>query len=142
MRKIVEVKNDYTDDENYTFIDAYFDEDDNSEGKTICAVCQETGKALFFDNSYRNDEKILEAIKEVTPKSYHKVAQAKAYLKSQGYYTDNLWCIDDAKCKFKCTDEEAHILVGQALSNDATMEQIWFAMDFHGEDNGLTKIDE
>ena len=72
---------------------------------------------------------------------YLKVVEAKAYLKSQGYYTDSLWCIDDAKMKFKCTDEEAHILVGQALSNEATMEQIWFAMDFHGEDNGLTKID-
>ena len=68
-----------------------------------------------------------------------KIEEAKAYLKSQGYYTDILWCNDDAKSKFECTDEEANNLIGQALSNDATMEQIWFAMDFHGENNGLTK---
>jgi hypothetical protein len=141
MRKIVEVKNDYTDDENLTYIDAYFDTDENSEGKTIAVVCLDTGKVIFFDNAYSNDAKILEAIKEIMPKDYHKVVHAKAYLKSQGYYTDSLWCNDDAKMKFKCTDEEANILVGQALSNEATMEQIWFAMDFHGEDNGLTKIE-
>jgi len=68
---------------------------------------------------------------------YLKIVEAKAYLKSQGYYTDSLWCNDDAKMKFKCTDEEANILVGQALSNDATMEQIWLAIDYHARYNGL-----
>tara|TARA_R110000824_G_scaffold113854_1_gene263887 strand:+ start:316 stop:432 length:117 start_codon:yes stop_codon:yes gene_type:complete len=32
--------------------------------------------------------------------------------------------------------------VDMALTNEATMEQIWFAIDFHGEDNKLTKINK
>jgi len=68
MRKITEVRNDHTDEEdNYTYIDAYFDADDNSEDKSIAAVCQDTGKVLFFDNAYRNDPMVIEAIKEATP---------------------------------------------------------------------------
>jgi hypothetical protein len=85
---------------------------------------------------------VIEAIKEVTPLLYHKVAYSKALLKTAGYYTDILWSIEDAKHKFKCTDKEADYLLGQALNNEATMAQIWFAIDFHGEDNGLTKIKE
>ena len=141
MKQISEVKNDYTDDENLTHIDGFFDNDDDSEGKTIAVVCQDTGKVIFFDNRYRGDKAILEAIKEVEPKSYHKVAYAKASLKNEGYYTDTLWSNDDAKLKFECTDEQANELVGQALNNDATMEQIWFALGFHGEDNGYIKKD-
>jgi hypothetical protein len=29
-----------------------------------------------------------------------------------------------------------------ALNNEATMEQIWFAIDFHGENEGLTRKEE
>ena len=87
------------------------------------------------------NEKVKEAIKEVTLKDFHKDVYARQWLRSRGYYTDSLWSIGDAQMKFECTDEEAHILIGQALENDATMEQIWFAMDFHGDDNGLTSKD-
>jgi hypothetical protein len=56
------------------------------------------------------------------------------------YQVENLWCVDDVKSKFKCTDDEAmDVLVG-ALTNDATMEQIWFAIDFHGENLDLEKL--
>lgn len=72
--------------------------------------------------------------------TYQEQEEAKAILKRAGYYVDNLWTINDAQSKFECTDEEAYEVVGQALQNDATMSQIWFAMDFHGEDNGLTKV--
>ena len=68
--------------------------------------------------------------------------KAKAVLREAGYFVDNLWHIDDIKLRYNCDDDEqAQGILDSALTNEATMEQIWFAMDFHGEDNGLTKID-
>lgn len=74
--------------------------------------------------------------------NYEKIQEAKAFLKQNGYYTDNLWCVDDVKSKFKCSDDEAQQVLDEALNNDATMEQIWFAIGWHGEEENLTKIEE
>jgi len=73
---------------------------------------------------------------------YKKIEEAKAFLKSKGFQTDNLWSLDDAKGKFNCTDEQAHDLLYKALTNDATMEQIWLAIDIEGEGMGLEPIEE
>ena len=74
--------------------------------------------------------------------TYQEIEQAKALLKENGYQVDNLWCVDDVKGKFKCTDEEAYDVLYGALTNDATMEQIWLAIDIHAEADGLEPIDE
>jgi hypothetical protein len=60
-----------------------------------------------------------------------------AELKSRGKFVDNLWTIEDVQSRFNCTDDEAQEVLEQALTNDATMEQIWLAIQFHGEDNEL-----
>ena len=73
-------------------------------------------------------------------KKIRAIEKAKAFLTANGYYTDNLWCIDDVKAKFNCTDEEAQTVLNGALTNDATMEQIWLAIGIHGEDDGLTRV--
>lgn len=65
------------------------------------------------------------------------VEQAKQVLKDNGYYVDNLWCVEDVQSKFECTDEEAQDVLDGALNNEATMEQIWYAIDFHAEEQGL-----
>jgi hypothetical protein len=70
------------------------------------------------------------------------VEEAKKFLEDNGYQTDNLWQIDDVKHSYNCTDEEAMEVLIQALTNEATMNQIWFAIDFHAEDNGLTKKED
>ncbi len=70
------------------------------------------------------------------------VKEAKEILEKKGYYTENLRCVDDVKYKFKCTDEQAQEVLSGALQNDATMEQIWLAIDFHGENDGLERITE
>lgn len=75
-------------------------------------------------------------------KKYRAVEKAKKLLKEAGYFVDNLWCVDDVKSKFDCTDEEAQWVLYGALQNDATMEQIWLAIDFHGDDNGLTPVED
>lgn len=53
------------------------------------------------------------------------------------YQTENLWSVEDVKAIFNCTDEEALEVLEEALTNDATMQQIWYAIKFHGEHNGL-----
>jgi len=57
----------------------------------------------------------------------------------EDYQTENLWCVADVQHTYDCTDEEALEVLEQALTNEATMEQMWFALDFHAEDNELTK---
>jgi len=65
MEKITEVRTDHVDDENLQHIDAWFSEDENAEGKTIAVVDRDTKKVIFFDNRFRLDEKVKEAITEV-----------------------------------------------------------------------------
>tara|TARA_Y100001963_G_C6725174_1_gene421088 strand:- start:1010 stop:1222 length:213 start_codon:yes stop_codon:yes gene_type:complete len=67
------------------------------------------------------------------------IKKAKEILSKSGYQVDNLWNIKDVQHKYKCTDDEAMKVLIQALTNEATMEQIWFAIDFHAEENGLKK---
>jgi hypothetical protein len=70
------------------------------------------------------------------------IKQARAFLSSKGYHTNNLWHIADVKSKFKCSDDEAmDILIG-ALNNEATMEQIWLAIEMYANDKNLEKIEE
>lgn len=50
----------------------------------------------------------------------------------EDYQTEKLWCIEDVKSKFKCDDDALEVLES-ALTNDATMEQIWYAIEFYAE---------
>ena len=63
MKTITEIRNDYTDDQNYTHIDIW--EDDEEECKTVAIVCQDTKKVYFIDNGYRSIPEIKIAINEV-----------------------------------------------------------------------------
>ena len=63
--QIHEVINDYTDDDNYTHIDLYESPDENIGGQTVAIVCRDTSKVYFIDNRYRNNEIVVESIKEI-----------------------------------------------------------------------------
>ena len=66
---------------------------------------------------------------------YEEVEAAKATLTKHGYQVANLWSIEDAQHIFPdCTDDQAHDLIHDALTNEATMSQIWFAIALIGED--------
>jgi len=62
-------------------------------------------------------------------------------LRENYYQTENLWCIDDVKGNFDCDDDEAMGVLEDALQNDATMEHIWFAINYHAEEEGLVRED-
>jgi hypothetical protein len=70
------------------------------------------------------------------------VAQAKQVLKNAGYYVDNLWQVEDVSDNYECTEEEALEVLDSAMQNDATMEQIWFAIKFVAEDMELIKRED
>ena len=57
----------------------------------------------------------------------------------EDYQTENLWSVGDME-NWDCNDEQALDILHDALTNDATMEQIWFAIDFHAEDRGIKKV--
>jgi hypothetical protein len=56
------------------------------------------------------------------------IEQAKAILKQHGYYVGNLWTIQDVTDSYDCTDEQAQDILDTALNNEATMEQIFYAI--------------
>ena len=73
------------------------------------------------------------------------VEEAKEVLKQNGYFVDNLWHVDDVKLRHKCNDDEvAQHILGKAMTNEATMEQIWFTLDMVASDKGLepTEIED
>lgn len=69
-----------------------------------------------------------------------RIELAKSLLKEEGYFVDNLWCIDDVKSKFNCTEEEAQEVLYEALTNEVTMEQIWVAIQEFGEEFELDEV--
>ena len=69
------------------------------------------------------------------------VEQAKAVLRQNGFFVDNLWHIDDVKLNYNCeSDEQAQAILDGALTNDATMQQIWYAIEVYAEEDGLNRI--
>ena len=69
------------------------------------------------------------------------VEQAKAVLRQNGFFVDNLWHIDDVKINYNCEcDEQAQAILDGALTNDVTMEKIWEAIDVYAEEEGLNRI--
>jgi hypothetical protein len=71
--------------------------------------------------------------------NFKTVEEAKAFLTEQGFYTGNLWSVEDVQSNYVCTEEEAQDVLEGALNNEATMEQIWFAINYHAENDGLKK---
>lgn len=54
---------------------------------------------------------------------------ARELLRKKGYYVDNLWHVDDVLQNYSCSNEVAQDILEKALLNEATMEQIWLAID-------------
>ena len=78
----------------------------------------------------------------MTIEQQKEIEKAKQLLKDNGYFVDNLWHVEDVKSKFKCDDETAQSILKDALENDATMDQIWLAIDIAGESEGLEAIEQ
>ncbi len=66
---------------------------------------------------------------------------AKQLLRDNGYFVDNLWRTFDVTLNYECTEEQAQEVLLNALQNDATMEQIWFAINYEAGYRNLKRKD-
>jgi hypothetical protein len=49
---------------------------------------------------------------------------ARKFLAEQGFFTGNLWHIEDVTSSWECSDTDAYKVLEMALTNEWTMEQI------------------
>jgi hypothetical protein len=68
--------------------------------------------------------------------------ELKNELSRRGFFTDNLWCVEDVKSRFVVTDDEAQEVLEKSLTNDATMEQIWLSIDTFCEMENYIPVNE
>jgi hypothetical protein len=65
------------------------------------------------------------------------IEQALQLLKDNGYYVENLWCVEDVQSIFNCDSDTAQSVLNEALTNEHLMEEIWFQIRHHGEAMGI-----
>ena len=56
------------------------------------------------------------------------VQKALAILKQNGYFVDNLWSVQDVTDRYECTEKQAQDVLNTALTNEWTMEKIFYAI--------------
>ena len=83
---------------------------------TILKNCIEVAKAT--ENKYMENQltKVLEEL--------NSTEHAKKVLEYAGYYTDNLWHIEDVKAYHECADYKAQQILNKALTNQWLIGQI------------------
>jgi hypothetical protein len=70
------------------------------------------------------------------------IEKAKETLRAAGYFTDNLWHVDDVKLRFEVVnDEDAQTILEKALTNEWIMEQIHYGIRVAAEDNGFKELE-
>lgn len=67
------------------------------------------------------------------------VATARTLLRSKGYFVENLWCVDDVIENWNCSKDVAYDVLCRAMKNEATMEQIFLAIDYTCEELEIKK---
>jgi hypothetical protein len=68
--------------------------------------------------------------------------EARKILRDAGYYVDNLWTVEDVTQNYKCTREQAQEVLDRAMSNEATMNQIWLSIDYACEDLEIRQLQD
>jgi len=67
--------------------------------------------------------------------------QLKDELTRRGYYTGNLWRIDDVQGRFEATDDEAQGVLDDVLQGSWIIEQIFECIDDYAKFNELKEKD-
>lgn len=57
------------------------------------------------------------------------LAEAKEFLRNEGYFVDNLWHVSDVQNNFECDDETAQNILYWALTSPTTIEYINDSID-------------
>lgn len=63
------------------------------------------------------------------------IHEAKQALREAGYFVDNLWHVDDVKnaTEANLSTDQAMQVLSMALTNEATMDQIWMSIQISTE---------
>ena len=80
-------------------------------------------------------------MKEIKVELYLTTQQLKEELTRRGYYTDNLWRIDDVQGRFEATDDEAQDILNDVLQGSWIIEQIFECIDDCAKFNELKEKD-
>lgn len=91
-------------------------------------------KKVVFEGTL---EQVANLIKLVRKQRGHNLPKIKT-----NYQTENLWSVEDVISNYECSDDEALEVLEAALTNEATMDQIWFAIHFHADELGLKRREE
>jgi hypothetical protein len=62
-------------------------------------------------------------------------------LESRGYFTKNLWKVNDVKSIFNVTDEEAQKVLYMSLTNERIVSEIWNEIDNNGDEFGFERLE-
>ena len=57
------------------------------------------------------------------------LAEAKEFLRNEGYFVDNLWHVSDVQNNFECDDETAQNILYWALTSPTTIKYIKDSID-------------
>jgi hypothetical protein len=52
------------------------------------------------------------------------IENAKQLLRSEGYFVDVLWSTDEVTMNYNCTEEQAHSVLFEAMTDDRTEQQV------------------
>jgi hypothetical protein len=74
--------------------------------------------------------------------SLSEVDRAKAILKLNGYYVDNIWHIDDVKMLYSCTDGQAYEVLDDVLNQESLFLDVYTSIDQVAKDMDLKDRDE
>lgn len=92
---------------------------------------------LIFEETQKQINNLLELVNTentLTPKEFPNLRD--------DYQMGNLWQVKDVQSKYACEKDDALSLLQSALSNEATMNQVWAAIEHHAEDQGIEKIED
>jgi hypothetical protein len=71
------------------------------------------------------------------------IESARQVLRDAGYFTDNLWHVNDVKDRFECEDNEmAQYILKLAVTNEYTMEGIHYSIKHLAKCNNLKPIEQ
>ena len=65
------------------------------------------------------------------------IEEAKEFLKSKGYYVNNLWTIDDVQHHYECTDIEAMGILDKVLQSERLMSEVFEMINHFAEESNL-----
>ena len=89
---------------------------------------------------------IDEIVEEVSTQDLKEVStqDLRNELELRGYQTDNLWHIEDVMQNYDCESEVAQEVLIKAMNNEATIEQVYLAIDIVADEvfNLKLKSDE